>query len=246
MPRWVATTIGQEFVRLPAGVFLMGSPVGEPGREAQEVQHEVALSESFYLATTEVTQEQWRVVMATSPSRFEGCATCPVEEISAPDVEEFLRRLSELEGVRFRLPTEAEWEYGCRAGNASAFGVGDTLDTGQANFDGNYPLAGEPVGEFRGRTTPVASFPANAWGLFDMSGNVWEWTSDLHCEYSAGAVVDPRGVCAGSLRVIRGGSWVFGADSARCALRYTHRPQDVGPSLGFRLARGLTSEEDTG
>ncbi len=234
---WVATSLDQEFVRIPAGSFLMGSPLDEPGREAQERQHEVVLSRPFYLATTEVTQAQWESVMGANPSRFADCSKCPVEEISAHEIESFLARASTLEGVDFRLPTEAEWEYACRAGTESVFGIGDELDTDHANYDGHYPLAGQAAGEFRQRTMPVASFAANPWGLFDMNGNVWEWTADLYCEYPAGQVEDPLGSCASALRVIRGGSWVFGADSARCALRYTHRPQDVGPSLGFRLAR---------
>jgi len=236
-PDWVAASIDQEFVRIPAGTFLMGSERDEPGREAQERQHEVTLSRSFYLARTEVTQAQWQRVMGTNPSRFADCPDCPVEEISAHEIELFLTRASDLEGVNFRLPTEAEWEYACRAGTDTVFGIGDELDTDHANYDGHYPLVDQPAGEFRERTTPVGSFSANPWGLFDMNGNVWEWTADLHCEYPAGQITDPRGSCATAFRVIRGGSWIFGADSARCALRYTHRPEHVGPSLGFRLAR---------
>ncbi len=242
--RWVAASIDQEFVRVPAGSFRMGSPHDELGREEQEIQHEVVLSRPFYLAVTEVTQVQWGKVMGTNPSRFADCPDCPVEEVSAHQIEAFLGRVSELEGVGLRLPTEAEWEYACRAGTETVFGIGDEVDTDRANYDGHYPLAGQPVGEFREHTTPVASFPANPWGLFDMNGNVWEWTADQHCEYPAGQVTDPLGACATELRVIRGGSWVFGADSARCALRYTHRPQDVGSSLGFRLVREFTSEEE--
>jgi len=240
---WVAASIDQEFVRIPAGSFMMGSPPDEAGREAQERLHEVTLSRPFYLAVTEVTQLQWEKVMGTNPSRFVACPDCPVEWISAHEIELFLARAGELEGVSFRLPTEAEWEYACRAGTRTVFGIGDEVGTDSANYDGHYPLAGQPVGEFRERTLSVASFPANAWGLFDMNGNVWEWTADPHCEYSAEHVIDPLGSCTTELRVIRGGSWVFGADSARCALRYTHRPQDVGPSLGFRLAR---QEEEIG
>ena len=166
----------------------MGSPLEESGREAQERQHLVTLSLPFYLATTEITQVQWEVVMGTNPSRFGECPDCPVEEISADEIESFLTRASELEGVNFRLPTEAEWEYACRAGTESVFGIGDELGTDQANYDGHYPMAGQASGEFRQRTTPVGSFAANPWGLFDMNGNVWEWTADLHCEYSAGHV----------------------------------------------------------
>jgi formylglycine-generating enzyme required for sulfatase activity len=138
----------------------------------------------------------------------------------------------------FRLPTEAEWEYACRAGSAKAFGASDVLTTDDANFDGDYPLAGQPKGRNRRSTITVGSFRPNAWGLYDMSGNVWEWTSDDYAPYPGASAPDTP---AFSLRrkVIRGGSWLFGADSARCGLRYTHRPQDRGPSLGLRLAHDV-------
>ncbi len=235
-----------EFVRLSAGTFLMGSPTDEAGRETQEVQHEVVLSNDFYLATTEVTQAQWTAVMGVNPSRFADCPNCPVEEVSAIDIDRFIARIGAEEGVDFRLPTEAEWEYACRGGRTTPFGGGSELTTDEANFDGNYPLAGSPTGQFRERTTPVATFAPNDFGLFDMSGNVWEWTSDQHCEYPAASITDPNGVCGTELRVIRGGSWLFGADSARCALRYTHRPGDVGPSLGLRLARDVQGQRGEG
>lgn len=200
---------GMTFVRLPAGTFMMGSPPGEPMREAQERQHEVTIARPFYLAIHEVTQREWTRVMGSNPSHFAGCAACPVERVSFRDVEAFLARLNRASRwPGFRLPSEAEWEYACRAGGARAYGASDAIDRTRANYDGT-------------RTTRVGRFPPNAWGLFDMSGNVWEWTSDDHSP---------------GLKVIRGGSWRFGADSARCALRYTHRPQDRGYSLGVRLA----------
>jgi len=217
-------TSGMTFALIPAGSFEMGTPAAEPGREAQERLHTVTLSRPFYLAIHEVTQLQWSRIMRTSPSHFQGCPSCPVERVTFLDVQEFLRRLNEeSRWPGYRLPTEAEWEYACRAGGGEAFGASATLTTSAANIDG-------------GRTTRVGSFPANAFNLFDMSGNVWEWTADDHCPYPETAATDPQGRCPSGLKVIRGGSWRFGADSARCGLRYTHRPVDRGFSVGVRIA----------
>jgi sulfatase modifying factor 1 len=228
---------GMAFVWLPAGEFTMGSPASERQREAQEVAHRVRIERSFYLAVHEVTQREWQTVMGGNPAHFTACGLdCPVEDVSYHDVEQFLTKLNGSSAwPGFRLPTEAEWEYACRAGGTRAFGARDTLGTGEANFDGDYPYAGAPKGRNRATTTPVGSFAANAWGLFDMSGNVWEWTSDDYAPY-AGATPPPGPGYGRGRKVIRGGSWLYGADSARCALRYTHRPQDRGPSLGVRLA----------
>lgn len=234
---------GMEFVLLPAGEFLMGSPEDVIGREPQEVLHRVRITQPFHMSRTEVTQAQWVKVMGTNPSHFPECANCPVENVSWFGVQEFIARLNDKTEKSFRLPTEAEWEYACRAGATSPFHTGENLTTDQANYDGRYPYPGQARGVYRERTTEVASFEPNSWGLYDMHGNVWEWCGDWHCSYPEGGEVDdPLGDCDSQLRVIRGGSWYFNADSARCALRYTHRPQDVGPSLGFRLVRETSSE----
>ena len=215
---------GMAFVRIPAGHFVMGSPESEPGREPQETRHDVDLTRPFEMGAYEVTQAQWQQVMGWNRSTFRG-ATRPVEQVNWIEIQEFLRRLTaHAEGVRFRLPSEAEWEYACRAGTTTAYATGDTLSQAAANYDGK-------------ETTPVGRFAPNAWGLYDMSGNVWEWTADEHCPYAGTAVTDPRPACGSGLKVIRGGSWYFGADSARCALRYTHPPQERGFSLGFRVVR---------
>jgi formylglycine-generating enzyme required for sulfatase activity len=209
LPRLTDPFTGMAFVRIPAGTFTMGTPLFEPKREAQETQHQVTLARDFYLAIHEVTQREWRRVTGDNPSSFSGCDSCPVERVTYHDVEKFLMKLNGASSwPGFRLPTEAEWEYACRAGGTKAYGDRASIDRTRANYDGT-------------RTKPVGSFAPNAWGLFDMSGNVWEWTSDDHSP---------------GLKVIRGGSWRFGADSARCGLRYTHRPQDRGYSLGLRLA----------
>ena len=212
LPPRVDPLTGMSFVRIPAGSFAMGTPAGEPGREAQERLHDVTLTRDFYLAIHEVTQAQWTRVMGVNPSEFAGCAACPVERVTYFDVQAFLRRLNAASSwPGFRLPTEAEWEYACRAGGRAAYGAAATLTKTDANISGT-------------RTMPVGSFTANAFGLFDMSGNVWEWTADDHSP---------------GLKVIRGGSWRFAADSARCGLRYTHRPRDRGYSLGVRLAHDV-------
>jgi formylglycine-generating enzyme required for sulfatase activity len=231
---------GMPFARIDAGSFLMGTPPSEPQREAQEVQHRVTIARPFYLEIHELTLGEWTKVMGSNPAQFQACGPeCPVENVSYLDVLAFVRALdarSSWKGVR--LPTEAEWEYACRAGGTKAFGASDALTTTDANFDGDYPYAGAPKGLNRALPLPVGSFHPNAWGLFDMSGNVWEWTSDDYAPY-AGAIAPETPAFTRDRKVIRGGSWRFGADSARCGLRYTHRPQDRGPSLGLRLAHDL-------
>jgi formylglycine-generating enzyme required for sulfatase activity len=227
---------GIELVLIPAGRFTMGSSADTSGRESQETLHQVTISRAFYLGRSEVTQRQWQLVMGTNPSHFQGCDECPVETVTFHDIEAFLGRLNRDGGVRFRLPTEAEWEYACKASGDRPFGALDSLGAADANIDGRFPYNAPAAAASKG-TLPVARFPPNAWGLSDMSGNVWEWVQDEHCPYPDLAVTDPVGACKSPLRVIRGGSWAFDGNSARCALRYTHRPQDRGYSLGFRIAR---------
>jgi formylglycine-generating enzyme required for sulfatase activity len=235
---WTEPTTGIEFVRIPAGRFVMGSPLEEPQREAQEVQHPVTISRPFWMGKFEVTQLQWQTVMGANPSWFrESGAQVPVERVSYHDIAAFLDRLTARStGHRFRLPSEAEWEYVCRAGTTTAFNTGRKLTRADANIrdaamrDGATPS---------GATVRVGSFPPNPWGLHDLHGNVWEWTADDYCPYLAAEIIDPLARCGSSLKVIRGGSWYFEADSARCALRYTHRPADVGFSLGFRIVRDI-------
>jgi formylglycine-generating enzyme required for sulfatase activity len=236
--QWIEPVTHMVFVRIPAGTFTMGSPADEPSREAQERPHTVTISRAFLLGAYEVTEPQWERVMGVNPSRFRSAAgSLPVEEVSRVDVHDFLARLNARSpGHGFRLPTEAEWEYACRAGTTSPYNVGPVLTRSDANVS---PSADTPVNA-RGQTMPVGSFRPNAWGLYDMHGNVWEWTGDDHCAYAEGPVTDPRGACGAPLKVIRGGSWYFAADSARCALRYTHRAQDRGFSLGFRAVAMAT------
>ena len=211
------------FVRIAAGTFEMGSPATERDREPQELRHRVSIARPFYLGMFEVSQREWAKVTGKNPSNFRGCPACPVERISYFDVVEYIDRLNRLSPwPGFRLPTEAEWEYACRAGGTAAYGTSETIDRSRANYAG-------------ARTTPVGSFAPNGWGVFDMSGNVWEWTADDYAPYP-GAIAPDTPAFKGEKKVIRGGSWRFGADSARCALRYTHSPHDSGYSLGVRLA----------
>jgi formylglycine-generating enzyme required for sulfatase activity len=214
----------------------MGTPVTEPWREAQEVPHAVRLTVPYYLARYELTQSQWAGVMGANPSNFKDCGgSCPVERVNYLDVERFLHRLNQRGRPGFRLPTEAEWEYACRAGGTEPFGHRSSLSSLDANIDGTYPY-NAPKGIARNRTTAVGQFAPNPWGFFDMSGNVWEWVQDWYCLYPDKPVADPVGRCSSEFRVIRGGSWKFDGGSARCGVRYTHRPQDSGYSLGVRLA----------
>ena len=205
----------------------MGTPAGEPDREPGETRHDVSVS-SFAMGRYEITQGQWARVMGTNPSHFASRGEdFPVERVSLLDIREFLRRLNKASRtIRFRLPTEAEWEYACRAGTTTAFAFGRSLTRNEANIR----IGPEPDG-----TSRVGSYSANPWGLFDMHGNVWEWTEDDFCPYADAPQKDPVGRCESGLKVIRGGSWYFGPDSARCGLRYTHPPKELGFSLGFRV-----------
>jgi formylglycine-generating enzyme required for sulfatase activity len=236
---WEEPATGMLFVELPPGRFVMGSPETEPDREDQERQHEVVLTSSFWLGVFEVTQREWALVMESNPSHFRDAdGALPIENVTWFDVQEFLARLtSQSPGSRFRLPTEAEWEYACRAGTTTAYSVGAVLGRDDAN------TASPPGSTENDRTKAVGSYSANAWGLWDMHGNVWEWTSDEYCPYD-GAAADPALRCGSSLEVIRGGSWHFGADSARCALRYKHSPGDKGFSLGFRVVREAEGQHE--
>ena len=228
---------------IAAGSFQTGSPSGELGRGSDERQHEVTLTQGYWLGAHEVTQAQWQSVMGSNPSKFKGSRN-PVEQVSWEDAMAFCKKLTEREflagrlpaGWRYTLPTEAQWEYACRAGTRSAFHYGNRLDSRMANFDGNYPYGGASTGEYRNKTVAVGSFQSNAWGLYDMHGNVWEWCSDRYGDYPSGSVVDPTGARSGSVRVNRGGSWFSGARFCRSAIRYGNSPGVRGNDLGFRLA----------
>jgi len=218
-------SIGMTFVRIPAGSFMMGNPSSESGRYFEETPHRVTLTKPFYMQTTEVTQGQWKAVMGSNPSHFSDCGdNCPVEQVSWNDCQEFLRKLNQREGNgTYRLPTEAEWEYACRAGTTGPY----YTDLDRAGwYDGN---SGN-------RTHPVAQKTPNAWGLYDMHGNVWEWCQDWHEDYPGGSVTNPEGPSSGAYRVIRGGSWHSIARSCRSAFRSFLTPDLRGSYFGFRVA----------
>ncbi|MEM0914904.1 MAG: SUMF1/EgtB/PvdO family nonheme iron enzyme [Planctomycetota bacterium] len=235
----LTNSIGMELAYIPSGEFLMGSPASEEGRDDDERQHRVRLTKPFLLGTTEVTQSQWRSVMGNNPpSRFKG-DDLPVDWVSWDDAVEFCRRLSQKESKRYRLPTESEWEYACRAGTTTPFYFGSTISTDQANYDGDYIYGTGRKGVDRKKTIPVGSFQPNSWGLYDMHGNVFEWCSDRYGDYSNVMMTDPTGLATGESRVLRGGSWSFQPAHCRSASRIRRAPDSQSFSLGFRVALDL-------
>jgi formylglycine-generating enzyme required for sulfatase activity len=216
-----------QFALIPAGEFQMGSA---NGANDERPVRTVRISKPFYLGIYEVTQGQWEAVMGNNPSQFKGDASRPVERVSWEEVQQFIDKLNAREGgTKYRLPTEAEWEYAARAGSTTAYSFGD--DSSQlgkyAWFEGN-----------AGNTThPVGKLQPNAWGLYDMHGNVWEWVQDWYGKYAAEPVTDPQGPASGSDRVIRGGGWGHVAGFCRSAYRLHGAPGGRSDSLGFRLLR---------
>jgi formylglycine-generating enzyme required for sulfatase activity len=228
----VTNSIGIKLRLIPAGEFMMGSPGTESDRSDNETQHRVSITKPFYLGVTEVTQEQYQKVMGTNPSYFKGPQN-PVEQVSWADAVEFCRKLSAMPAEKtaghvYRLPTEAEWEYACRSGTTTAYGFGDDAsrldDYGW--FTGN-SVSSNPVGEKK----------PNAWGLYDMHGNVWEWCQDWDGKYLSGSATDPTGATSGSIRVYRGGGWHDSARYCRSANRYWQTPVIGSNNLGFRVLR---------
>ena len=220
-----ALVAGNEFVRIPAGEFRMGSKSSEADNDERPLTR-VRISRGFYLGKYEVTQAEWEAVMGSNPSRFTECGpNCPVEKVSWDDVQEFIRRLNATVGEeRYRLPTEAEWEYAARAGT-----IGDRY--------GNVDAIAWYQDNSGGRTHPVGRKAPNTWGLYDMLGNVWEWTQDWYGDYPGGSVTDPQGSASGSERVFRGGSWSYLARYCRASYRSNFSPGGRSTVLGFRLLR---------
>jgi formylglycine-generating enzyme len=228
-------SIGMKFVWIPPGTFVMGSPKEEKQRQAKEAQHKVKLSKGFYLGVHLVTQEQWQAVMGNNPSDFKDEKNLPVENVSWDDCQEFAKKLRDKDRRPYRLPTEAEWEYCCRAGTTTPFYFGKTISTDQANYNGEHIYGNGKRGVYRKKTTPVGSFPANAWGLHDMHGNVWEWCQDWFGDYPQNDVVDPQGPEKGTHRVLRGGSWGNDPLYCRSAYRFRFVPGYRNFLCGFRL-----------
>jgi formylglycine-generating enzyme required for sulfatase activity len=229
--------VTMRLVRIAPGNFMMGSPPTEESRSGDEAQHAVTISRPLYMGVTEVTQEQYEAVMGGNPSYFKG-AKNPVEQVSWNEATEFCQKLSQRTGKSFRLPTEAEWEYACRAGTTTPFHTGSTLSTDQANYDGNHTYGpGGEKGVYRQETTPAATFKPNAWGLYDMHGNVSEWCYDA---YKADLSNKSRGPRVegdvSTARVLRGGSWDGNPQRCRSALRIGFVPDYRYLTLGFRVA----------
>lgn len=219
---------------IPAGTFTMGSPNDEPGRDADEgPPHRVSISKGFYIGTYEVTQIQWEVLMNENPAvfrRLPDAGNRPVESVSWQDCQKFLRRLNGLNLGDFRLPTEAEWEYACRAGASTAFYWGD--DRLYREVDEHAWVNSRSYA----MTHPVGQKKPNAWGLYDMSGNVWEWCSDWYAPYpSQEEREDPQGPSEGKAKVFRGGSWYDFPVSQRSANRHRHGLDQGYTAIGFRL-----------
>lgn len=221
------------------GRFLMGSPEDEPERSDDETEHEVMLTRGFWLGETAVPQAVWRAVMGENPSRFKG-DELPVEQVNWDDCRRFVAKLAGMApGLGPQLPTEAQWEYACRAGTRTAFSFGNALDTGLANYDGEYRYDKGAEGKYRQRTLPVRSFESNDWGLCQMHGNVYECCQDWYGAYPAGPVSDPMGPTEGSYRVLRGSSWDGYGRDLRSACRGRGSPGARYAFFGLRLAGGL-------
>jgi formylglycine-generating enzyme required for sulfatase activity len=225
--------IAEGMVVIPAGSFEMGSSNGDAD---EQPMHRVTIARAFALGKTEVTQGQWRAVMGSNPSSFSNCGdNCPVENVSWDDAQAFIQKLNARTGKHYRLPSEAEWEYACRAGGQQEYCGGDNLDS--VAWYGAYA---NPVGNSAKTTNPVATRQANAFGLYDMSGNVWEWVADSYHDSYNGAPSDGgEWQGGGAKRVLRGGSWYFDPQYARAANRDRDEPAIRIISCGFRLARML-------
>ena len=237
------TIAGMKFCWIPSGSFMMGSPKSEAGRDDDEgPRHRVEISKGFWMGKYEVTQREWEDVMGgwimgDNPSSFKGSKR-PVETVSWNDCQKFIEKLnSRHKEVEFALPTEAQWEYACRAGTTSPFYFGATITPQQVNYNGSYPYGNASKGLDRGETTKVGSFPSNAWGLHDMHGNVREWCQDWYGEnyYSESPSRDPRGPSSGTYRVLRGGSWNSNAKHCLSANRNWFVPDLSYVNSGFRL-----------
>jgi uncharacterized protein (TIGR02996 family) len=254
----LVNSVGLELVLIPPGRFNMGSPFSEPYHSPDEGPvHEVTLTKAFYLGRFPVTQREYREVTGLQPSHFAPAGPLPyyrlpdtdtsrfpVDSVDHHDAEAFCERLSAAPGERragrrYRLPTEAEWEYACRAGTSGVFYHGESLSSDRANFDGNYPYGGAGRGPYLKRTCPVGEYAPNAFGLHDLYGNVWEWCADWFDEtyYHHSPKRDPAGPPGGDAKVLRGGSWIDASWHCRSADR-SHR--EALHYVGFRVAMTLS------
>ena len=247
----ITNAIGMKLTLIPAGKFLMGSPAGEEERDAEELQHEVEISKPFYIGVYEVTQGQYEKVKEKNTAFFRQGQDFPMDQVRWPDAVDFCRKLSALAdekkaGRVYRLPAEAEWEYACRAGTTTVFHFGHALSSKEANFKGSFPYGGAAKGFFLQKTAKVGSYGPNAWGLYDMHGNVAEWCSDYYDPdyYKNSPKQDPKGPANGVLktdfhnefyRVVRGGCWLDEARACRAAYRFRLQATEPYRWVGFRV-----------
>jgi formylglycine-generating enzyme required for sulfatase activity len=225
------------FAYCPPGRFMMGS-LDPSAHENERPVHQVTLSNGFHAGIYPVTQEQWRVVMGTEPSEFEG-RDRPVEQVSWQEAQAFCRRATETTGHGIRLPTEAEWEYACRAGTVTIFHYGDQASGHHMNHYAHFPWGDFAPLPNPNETTSVGSYPPNPWGLFDCHGNVWEWCADWYSGsfYSSGSACDPLCTDANITRrrVCRGGAWSSRPEGCRASTRYVLSPHGKEQDVGFRV-----------
>ncbi|HIA06864.1 MAG TPA: formylglycine-generating enzyme family protein [Flavobacteriales bacterium] len=226
--------VAVDWISIPSGTFTMGSPNREVGRRDDEVQHEVRLS-AFKMSKYAVTFEQYDAFCKATGRQNPkdegwGRGKQPVINVSWSDATAFAQWMG------CRLPTEAEWEYACRAGTTTPFNTGNNLTTKQANYNGNFPYKDHAKGEYREQTLPVGSLVPNAWGLYDMHGNVWEWCSDWYGDYPAEPQTNPAGPSSGEIFVFRGGSWFINVIRCRSAYRSNYfKPVISDNTIGFRI-----------
>jgi len=250
-----APALEMKFVRIEPGMFVMGSPENESGRNPSETQHAVKLTKPFFMASNDVTRAQFAAFVADTGYKteaekandedtwrhnkaFEQDDACPVVNVSWNDAVAFADWLSKRDHRIYRLPTEAEWEYACRAGTMTPFSTGDTISSDQANYDGTAVYGAGVKGVLRWKTTPVGSFPPNKWGLYDMHGNVWQWCADVFGDYPNNTVSDPTGLPPdpNASHALRGGSWGIDPSFLRSASRLKGLPGSRGGyNVGFRL-----------
>ncbi|WAL60118.1 formylglycine-generating enzyme family protein [Thermocoleostomius sinensis A174] len=223
----------------------MGSPADEPERRDSESPQRQVTVPGFFMGRFQVTQAQYEAIVGSNPSNFSG-ANRPVEQVSWNDAIEFCEKLSQRTGQTYRLPSEAEWEYACRAGTTTPFHFGATITTDLVNYNGNFTYASAPNGEYRQQTTDVGSFPPNAFGLYDMHGNVWEWCQDVWHENYAGAPTDGSAWIEGgesNNRLLRGGSWNNNPRNCRSANRNRNLPDNRNNNNGFRVVLSASTPD---
>lgn len=250
---WQEPITGMKFVKIEKGCFQIGqSPTEQRLLKRDDAtnnyekyfsdelpQHKVCIDE-FWMSIHEVTQGVWQKIMEFNPAVFQEGPDYPVEMVSWDDTQQFINKLNALDkNSLFRLPSEAEWEYAARAGTTTIYHTGDSIKATEANFNGTFPFGLNLRDEYRKTTLPVGSFPANAFGLYDMHGNVWEWCNDWYKEdyYQQGVSMNPSGPESALMKVLRGGSWFRYSAHIRSATRYKNKPSGQYADTGFRLVR---------